>query len=727
MLEGIKIATSQKTDKLLHVQRKAIRALLFAKVENKDLVHRYRNITKHDTSNINDALIRADKSTLIKIVRKCPEITEGDINECFEEYRYSSRPNFRLFLLHPIERALTSQKLINICGKSMGIKKMNQALEAINFSKENLKEIKIVDQTVIENETIELSFSYQEKYNFLDPETEDNNSIFELKYGFFWINVNARFLSISVPTDSLTTVISNSVRMAFDLISTSINITESIVKSTFSNESMKRTSLYNPNPPEGFPEKIMVADAKMGYKVNHLKNYEGYSAPNTIYQEKIDDENFTTLGVNCSKGKIYLTKQLKASQMRNWGLCRIKQVMSYIQGVYDNDDVDALFETIGLESDEDLKRFVSTNEDRNAILIILKALIKCKKKGIKSYNLLNYNTETLHKIFKKYATIIFTPYCDECNQYMEVSCKCCGYSEITQLSIKKTEAVVFCTFCFEQMDIKNLECTEGHRLNVSSWYEGISIRPLSNLLELISNLANKYFKDVGFNLNEEYFYIQNNEFIYSATTATKVMYDITEIPQFKDVWNRNMTEEKRENLKEVLRLIKEKCSNHSTEGCRACQDEKSIKCIMKPFVTFTNHELHPHEGHEFGDVSFEIDLPGIKGGVFVGIAKSYDKKTVTLGSDLGREMLEQFLSKCVDNRAHVIGIICAANIHQGLIALLQDLARKYGKKIVMWTQDELLLAIDYSIEKFNLEVSEVKKELEVEIIKMKRPRKKKVS
>ncbi|MCL6587901.1 MAG: hypothetical protein K6T72_15590, partial [Anoxybacillus sp.] len=274
---------AKKTDKLLHVQRKAIRDLLISKVDEKDLVRRYRQVVKQETSKLEEALKRADKNTLIKIVNKCPEITEEDINECFEEYRYSRRPNFRLFLLHPFDLKITSETLIVSCGKSKGIQKLNQALAEIDFSKDNLKDITVLDQTVIDKETMEFSFSYQERYNYIDPDTEDSSFIFELKYGFLWINMNERFLSISVPNDTLAPILAGAVNKAFDTFSTSINITEDVLKSVFSKESMKRTSLFHPNPPPGYPEKISLADAKMGEKVEHLKGYEGYRVPNSVY------------------------------------------------------------------------------------------------------------------------------------------------------------------------------------------------------------------------------------------------------------------------------------------------------------------------------------------------------------------------------------------------------------------------------------------------------------
>ncbi|WP_091175192.1 hypothetical protein [Paenibacillus sp. 1_12] len=74
------------------------------------------------------------------------------------------------------------------------------------------------------------------------------------------------------------------------------------------------------------------------------------------------------------------------------------------------------------------------------------------------------------------------------------------------------------------------------------------------------------------------------------------MFKVEELPQFNKLWERKITQARREELTEVMQLLKEKCSKHGQDACHACQNEKSVRCVMKSFVTFTDHKLHVHHG-----------------------------------------------------------------------------------------------------------------------------------
>lgn len=203
------------------------------------------------------------------------------------------------------------------------------------------------------------------------------------------------------------------------------------------------------------------------------------------------------------------------------------------------------------------------------------------------------------------------------------------------------------------------------------------------------------------------------------------MFNVKELQQFKPVWDRKINPRRRKELHEVLSLLAEKCSYQSLDACKSCQHEKSIRCIIKPFVTFTDHKLHPHHGQEFGDFSFTIQLPNMDDAIFVGIAKSYEEKTIKSTDKKGYEILQQFIYKCKDSTVHVLGIVVAGELEQEFIAVLQDLARRYQKKIVMWTYEELILVVDYAIRKYKLSITDVIEELKADITRRKQRRKKK--
>jgi hypothetical protein len=703
----------KKAEKLVHVQRAAIRRLLFSYVDEKDLLHRYTMVTTKGSKDIRESLTYLDKDSLIKIVQKSPEISQELIDEYVEEYRYSSRPSFQLYLLQSLEQKLTSKKFITRFGKNKGVEILNTTLNKSDTSHKKWKELKFVDQIQIDPSTIELAFSYQQRYDYINPETEDTAFIFELKYGFVWINVDEKFISISAPLDSLIPVLTSKVKEAFGLYAISVNISNQIVGKLFNKESMKRTAFFHPNPPEGKPQKILIADSNMGGKTKHLAEYDGYDSPGSVYEERIDDEFYSTIGINCKKGKIYLTRQLKASQLRSWGLGRIKQIMAYVNDVYNQGESEEFWHTIGIENEPNLKLFTSSTEERKVILEVVKLILRCKKKKVSSIKLLGYKVEELYKLLRKYSSVVFHPFCSSCGNYSEIFCKSCGRAEIATVNYKQGKPKVYCGYCYEPHTQNGLECIEGHKITVESWYDSVQFIPLSAFTELVTDLINTYFPQTGFSLENESFYLVNDELVYSNSVSGKVMYKPSELEQFKHILDREVLEERREVLAKILEIIKEKCSRHSNEACMQCQHEKSLLCIMKPFVTFTEHYLHPHHGQEFGDVSFLVNL-GVQDAVYVGIAKSYEKNPVTESSGKGREMIQQFIGKCMDERVNALGLIIAGTVDQGVIAMCQSLARKYNKKVIMWFYEEMVKVVDYAIETLGLDINNVKAEIEAD-------------
>ncbi|MFB5762924.1 hypothetical protein [Paenibacillus medicaginis] len=536
------------------------------------------------------------------------------------------------------------------------------------------------------------------------------------------MNFDQRFVSINLPTESLVGTISKTLERAFDCFVSPVNITKKIVNSVFSKESMKRTTLSNPDPSSGKPNKVTLADSYLGHKVGQLTEFDGYDSPSSVYQEAIDEDGdfFSTLGVNNDKGKIYLTRQLKASEMRRWGIWRIGQIMNYINSIQDNGEIDEKFESLGLDEDPDLDAFVTSNAEKKVIQEVMKAIVTCKVKKIESFKLHNLNVDKIVGSLKKHTLTHLYPYCEGCDHYADITCNNCGNTDLLTVSVIRGQTPkVVCSFCHTELQQDNVRCLMDHKVRIDSWYDGVIINPKTALVELVEKLTNKYFPDSGFLHEEESFYLLNNVVHYSSKVASKVMFKVRELQQFKPVWNRIITPERREELAEVLSLLTEKCSKHSVDACQACQHEKSIRCIMKPFVTFTDHKLHPHHGQEYGDISFTIQMLGMDDAVFVGIAKSYEKKPIKPTDKKAYEMLQQFVYKCKDTTVNVLGIVVAGELEQGFVAMLQDLAGRYRKKVVMWTYEELILVIDFAITNYDLSISEVVEELKADIVRRK--------
>ncbi|GJM78222.1 hypothetical protein HMSSN139_07180 [Paenibacillus sp. HMSSN-139] len=131
--------SEKHVDKLLHVQNGVIRHLLYSKVDEKDLINRYRTVVKREVKrDLKTAFERLDKQKLVEIVAISPEITESDIEACFEDNRYSRRPNFRLFMLRPHDPQVNSASFISDHKSDAGVVKMNELLKPIVYPNDNV-------------------------------------------------------------------------------------------------------------------------------------------------------------------------------------------------------------------------------------------------------------------------------------------------------------------------------------------------------------------------------------------------------------------------------------------------------------------------------------------------------------------------------------------------------------------------------------------------------------
>ncbi|MFB5762926.1 hypothetical protein [Paenibacillus medicaginis] len=131
--------SKKNVDKLLHVQNGVIRHLLYSKVDEQDLINRYRVVAKREVKrNLKIALERLDKHKLVEIAAISPEITEAAIEACFEDNRYSRRPNFRLFMLRPYNPQVNSSSFISDHKNNAGVSKMNKLLKSITYPNDNI-------------------------------------------------------------------------------------------------------------------------------------------------------------------------------------------------------------------------------------------------------------------------------------------------------------------------------------------------------------------------------------------------------------------------------------------------------------------------------------------------------------------------------------------------------------------------------------------------------------
>ena len=261
--------------------------------------------------------------------------------------------------------------------------------------------------------------------------------------------------------------------------------------------------------------------------------------------------------------------------------------------------------------------------------------------------------------------------------------------------IRKTKAIT-CHNCGKvTADDFKLCCEEGHENVYKNINEILLILPLKGFLDKLSG-ALKFYFDIDFNSNNEFFYIYRNSITFTSMSGNEMILP-EEIDSLKHITTREISEKRYKDLMKVLSGMQEKCKSSSNAACDVCTLSNDKHCILKLFSCISGYRPHPHHGQEFGDVAFDLLHNGQKY-VFQGMAKSDPGERLTSSSKVGREIIQQFLKGVVDSRVEVLGPICPAKFDDQLLQDLKLLARVLNKKFFCWDDMKMVQLLDYYLE-----------------------------
>ena len=105
-------------------------------------------------------------------------------------------------------------------------------------------------------------------------------------------------------------------------------MTKDLVKKIFGDR-RKKVSGVNPNANEREAEKITISDSKLDEKEELKKQLESYATTSETLEITVDDV-INTLGINNSKGKIHLSKNMTATSFRKWSITTIREIIKQI-------------------------------------------------------------------------------------------------------------------------------------------------------------------------------------------------------------------------------------------------------------------------------------------------------------------------------------------------------------------------------------------------------------
>lgn len=638
--------------KLDLVRLEGLCKLIFNNMVEDEIKNKISMITKTDPRD-SKALYKLSRRQLIRIIESS-NIDEKDIEECYEEYRYGLKPGFSIYSFKSNSK-LSSNKVVE------KIKKELAKLQNLNDEQPSIKDIKLNNMDFFNEDLCEYSFYYSKKYTYID-ENEEPAYIYELKETFIWISTKYHFVAIKNCDERVAKVLSRAVSNVYNAELTPIILTKELINKIFGDK-RKKVAGINPNAGENEAEKIIISDSNLDKKEELKKQLEPYITTSENLEIVISEKS-NTLGINNSKGKLHLTKNMTATVFRNWSVDTIRNIIEYISK---NETDFEIFKSKNIMSNSFWNNY--NGEIKKIIEEIIFKIIRYSSDK-EHYNPIMNTKIDYSKIVNKYFYAKIFVDCIECKDSHSIP-KCdCGSYDI-RLNARNN---IFCGSCGEK--IINLECEEGHKVNIDN-LENVNIYliPENSLYSAIVQFLEKEFS-ISFN---GYITIINGGIQIKEKSVGKLI-RVAEITEFNEVSKTIIEEDEKKYLQKRIKNIKEKCLESTKDNCNICKKGSDKCCILQLFSIYEGYRPGPHHGHEFGDLDFKVKYKG-KEYQFVGIAKS--SCNLTHASKEGREMIQQILSATQDKRIEIIGAVCPARFDTQLEKDLEYIAKCTESKIVI--------------------------------------------
>jgi len=630
-------------------------------------------------------LDKLDADKLIKIIFLVETLPKELIENLFVEYYYTKYPS--IFLSQLIQPDwIDYAEFKEIFAKHIVYYSKNklEIEEAASF-----KDLRLIDEPIIDKDIIEIMITYQQRIDYISPDTKEPAHIYGLETGLVWISKKQNSVITKVNQykihKSIMLILKDILKCNFRTFS----LNQRIVDELFGLESLRSGNYKHPNPKPDQVASKSLRDAHLMRKQEAIETNRSYDRSSSYHKIKGFKANHEiSLRLNSKLGKISIQSNIKKSELRNW-----------VHKIFKN-----IIEKMNIFKDEDFKSFIN-NYNLNEIRALDEIKFKTSKELVRNIFIgintilksgapeiqINFPLKKIISNLREFITQpLFSPICHECGSN-QIICGDCSNSQLV-FKYEKGKMGVFCSKC--NVEIENLQaqllCENNHPIE-GDLEENITILLNTDFNQLIFNLIQEFSLDIPFHI-EDLIMIENGT-LKILKTDYKYVYLFNELPSFKKIPPLTMIDEnvKRQQEKN-LNDLQEKCNNYSAHNCRKCLRIPSGHCLQRVIAYFTEADLHAHSPIEFGDISFDQNLNGELVNI-ISIVKSYNAAPkrghiYTLSKNSG--LLSQVLDSIFDSRIQFLAIITGADIEPRLKETIKRLILWQRKRIVFFGRNELI-------------------------------------
>jgi hypothetical protein len=615
-----------------------------------------------------------NRTDLITLVDQTPDITSAQVDELYEDYRYGGRASFYIFIFRAQPGA----------ADPLDVDAWNAILEDLQDSDApDYLAVKALDTAPLHNHIDEIHFNFRTSHQYEEVENGNLETVLELNHVFLWINKISLYMVVMTRREEINNLLIKATNILLNCIPVPVKLSKSFVNNQFPLEDISRGSWYDVDKDISWTASGEDLMNKQGDDVRRLE--ENNERVAGLYKERISDTIQSKLGVHLEKGKIYLTRTIRASILKNWVSTRLHTLILEMQNLPPEDVI--------YLSPESLEELNLTGTAQAFFQEIASGILKKRQNPERQIKISAQPARIYSSLRSYFIKPVVSIFCEECETKSLAYCSQCGWGEYELIG-----TILRCNVCGNEVSgMATLRCMAGHDILIQNPENKLILKPKSNMQVAIARLirdANEVYNE-----REEFFWIDSTELFYKRNDQ-KIEFLPDEIDEYSslplrdnipvDLWDRA--------TKCVIKMG-EKCAynnnNPTAADCIDCNQRNLGRlCIPKVFRSLSpNFFPTPHGGSEYGDIAITITINGTRKS-FIGLAKTIDTTAKRGGVEKPNQNAEKWIYQILgqairDQAVETFGLIDPKPINAEFRDTVRMLAKMDEKPFIVFGQDEI--------------------------------------
>lgn len=502
----------------LFALRQAMEQLLADEKTEAILQRRFGHIFSHRLHHMRQAIARMSREQLTALVDACPEISDEQITQLFEQYRYGSNPMLQVYLFDKtILRRDALQGLHD---------RLEEELAAFNQSRHEglpaLRQLAVSALVSLPERpgVVEGVYRFQTRLDYIDVE-EHATCTYQTLYGLFWLSPVEGYLTLQVRNAEVLKVLKGALERAMGVSLAPLVISKQLKNALpfLLRESFRFGRLHDPDPGPGRFRWLTIADDN-AYARGYQDLEEIYPEVHSVrYRETLGEDRETTLTIRCDRGALSLSGTLSAAQLRAWTLDRLGQLISLLNEFRPNAPAYATG-TSDIEQLPALSPFSMIQ--RRYVRRIISALLTVKQSPLLGYHPLGVDSLQLaHDMgtwLRVQIPVEHLAISEDSEGYL--ACPTCGGTTTFALQRRNGGWMLECREHRHQRWavplplVGETETQETFILDEEELATTIELLPSEALLQIIAEVINRHLPGYTFDLKRESFIIRGPHLRY---------------------------------------------------------------------------------------------------------------------------------------------------------------------------------------------------------------------